>query len=184
MEEKIFEKEYSIPSDLFEKAFTQWQKKFVYPKTYIISFLFLLLAVVYIFSAVKDPQNTIAYVMIALCVGLAAVNWYNPRKIKRSLLEAVKAMSDEFYRMTLCETFIEISTVIPPQDTSDEEKEIFGDDNPETIESTKLYFNSGLKVIEYDEYFIIYQVKESFYIIPKSGFSDEEIEIFRQKNAL
>ena len=46
MEQKIFEKEYSIPYELFEKAFTQWQKKFVYPKTYTISILFLAIAVV------------------------------------------------------------------------------------------------------------------------------------------
>lgn len=184
MEEKIFEKEYSIPSVLFEKAFVQWQKKFVYPKTYIISTLFLILAVVYIISALKAPSDTMAYVMIALCLGLSAVNWYNPKKIKRSLLEAVKSMSDELYRMTLYDTFIEISTIIPPEDTSDSEKEIFGEEPPETIESTRLYFNNGLKIMEYDEYFIIYQVKESFYIIPKSGFSDGELEIFRKKNAL
>lgn len=184
MEEKILEKEYPIPCDLFEKAFSQWQKKFVYPKTYIISILFVILAIIYIISAVKDPSNTMAYVMIALCIGLSAVNWYNPKKIKRSLLEAVSSMSDELYRMTLYDTFIEISTIIPQENEDDPEKEIFGEDPPETVESSKLYFNSGLKIIEYDEYFIAYQAKESFYIIPKSGFSDGELDIFRKKNAL
>lgn len=186
MEQKIFEKEYSIPYELFEKAFTQWQKKFVYPKTYTISILFLAVAVVYIISAVRDPSSVMAYVMTALCLGLSAVNWYNPKKIKRSLLETVRTMSDELYRMTLYDTFIEISTVIPAEDSGENtaEKEIFGDDPPETVESSKLYFNNGLKILEYDEYFIAYQVKELFYIIPKSGFSDGELEIFRKKNAL
>lgn len=186
MEQKIFEKEYPIPYDLFEKAFAQWQKKFVYPRTYIISLLFLILAVVYIISALKDTSNLMAYVMTALCLGLSAVNWYNPKKIKRSLLEAVKSMSDELYRMALYDTFIEISTVMPAENSDENiaEKEIFGDAPPETIESTKLYFNNGLKILEYDEYFIAYQVKETFYIIPKSGFSDGELEIFRKKNAL
>jgi len=186
MEEKIFEKEYAIPSAMFEKAFGQWQKKFVYPRTYIISLLFLVLAVIYIISAVKDSANTMAYVMTALCFALSAINWYNPKKIKRNLMTAVNSMSDELYRMTLYDTFIEISTVIKPEynDENDSEKEIFGDDPPETVGSTKLYFNSGLKIMEYDDYFIAYQVKESFYIIPKSGFSDGELEIFRSKNAL
>ncbi len=93
-------------------------------------------------------------------------------------------MSDELYRMTLYDTFIEISTIIPQESEDDSEKEIFGEDPPETVESSKLYFNNGLKIMEYDEYFIAYQAKESFYIIPKSGFSDGELEIFRKKNAL
>lgn len=183
MEQKIFEKEYSISCELFEKAFGQWQKKFVYPRTYTISILFLAVAVIYIISAVKDPSSTMSYVMTALCVALSAINWYNPKKIKRSLIEAVRGMSDELYRMTLYKTFIEISTIMPSEKSSDE-NEIFGDDPPETVESTKLYFNNGLKILEYDEYFIAYQVKESFYIIPKYCFSDGELEIFRKKNVL
>lgn len=184
MEEKIFQKEYTIPSDMFEKAFTHWQKKFVYPRTYIISTLFLVLSVVYIISAVQEPSNTMAYFMIALCLAIAAINWYNPKKIKRSLIEAIKSMSDELYQMTLYDTFIEINTIIPTEESpeTNAEKELFGDNPPETIESTKLYFNNGLKVLEYDEYFIAYQVKEAFYIIPKSGFSDVELETFRKKN--
>ncbi|MDE5946833.1 MAG: hypothetical protein K2G63_06000 [Oscillospiraceae bacterium] len=193
MEEKILEKEYRIPFEFFEKSFTQWQKKFVYPKTYIISILFLILGVVYIISAVKDSSNVMSYVLSALCLGLSAVNWYNPKKAKTSLLNAVKLMEDETYKMTVFETFIEISTIIQEnsennnldesEDKADEnnEKELFGDELPEVIESSKLYFNNGLKVLEYDEYFIIYQVKELYYVVPKLNFTESELEIFRKK---
>lgn len=187
MEEKILEKEYKIPFEFFEKSFTQWQKKFVYPKTYVISILFLILGVIYIISAVKDSSNIMSYVLSALCLGLSAINWYNPKKAKTSLLNAVKLMEDETYKMTVFETFIEISTIIQeninPDESEDtvDEKEIFGDEPPEVIESSKLYFNNGLKVLEYDEYFIIYQVKELYYVVPKLNFTEDELEIFRKK---
>lgn len=190
MEEKILEKEYKIPFEFFEKSFTQWQKKFVYPKTYVISILFLILGVIYIISAVKDSSNVMSYVLSALCLGLSAVNWYNPKKAKTSLLNAVKLMEDETYKITVFETFIEISTIIqenPENINSDEgedkanEKELFGDEPPEVIESSKLYFNNGLKVLEYDEYFIIYQVKELYYVVPKLNFTEDELETFRKK---
>lgn len=184
MEEKILEKEYKIPFELFEKSFTQWQKKFVYPKTYIVSGLFLVLAVVYIISIIKVPSNKFAYILTALCLALAVINFYNPKKIKRNLLETVKTMEDETYKMTLYETFIEISTLIQSEEQEDDnEKEIFGDSPPETLESTKLYFNNGLKVMEHEEYFIIYQVKELYYVLPKYVFSEEELNTLRTKTS-
>lgn len=183
MEEKILEKEYQIPFELFEKSFTQWQKKFVYPRTHIMSILFLILGVIYIVSIVKEPSNTTAYLLMGACFALAGINWYNPKKVKRTVLETVKSMEDERYRLALYDTCIEISTIIEiePTEESEAEKEIFGDVPEETIESTKLYFNNGLKILEYDEYFIVYQIKEMYYVVPKESFSDEELEIFRKK---
>ena len=64
---------------------------------------------------------------------------------------------------------------------SDHERELFGDKPDEVAESSKLYFNDRLKIVEKDKFFILYQLKELFYVVPKSGFSDDELEIFRKK---
>ena len=36
------------------------------------------------------------------------------------------------------------------------------------------------KILEYDEYFLLMQGKEIFYILPKAGFSEDELEIIRK----
>lgn len=185
MEEKLLEKEYDIPYEIFGEAYKEFQKKYVLPRSYILMGIFLLIGVCYIYSAVKDPDNTLAYILVVACFCMAGINWYNPRRIRRSLMEGIRGIENERYKLSLYDTYLEIATVSVPQDSetaeNDEEKELFGDEPEEIIESSKLYFNNGLRVIEKEDFFMTYQMKEMFYVIPKKNFTQEETDIFRNK---
>ncbi|MBO5383017.1 MAG: YcxB family protein [Ruminococcus sp.] len=190
MEEKFLEKEYNIPYEIFGEAYTDFQKKYVNPRNYILMGIFIALGFVYVYSALKDPNNTIAYLLMVVCFAFAGINWYNPKRIKRSLMEGIRGIENEKYKLELFESHIEISTLVPPEEIeevdennidSDHERELFGDKPDEVAESSKLYFNDRLKIVEKDKFFILYQLKELFYVVPKSGFSDDELEIFRKK---
>jgi hypothetical protein len=129
------------------------------------------------------------------------------------LLEGVREIGDDRYKITLLDTYIEISTLQSPSD-SDEKPEpqkiqesaensespencdvfdtsessggssdenIFPDDASQVIESSKLFFNKGLRIVEKNNFFMLYQVREMFYVVPKSNFSEDEINILRSK---
>ena len=61
------------------------------------------------------------------------------------------------------------------------DENIFPDDASQVIESSKLFFNKGLRIVEKNNFFMLYQVREMFYVVPKSNFSEDEINILRSK---
>lgn len=177
------EKEYNIPFETFRKAYYAFQKKNVLPKSYLFMGLFLVIAVIYIIAAVKDPSNTLAYVLICVCIALAAREWYNPRKIRRNILDAVREenLEDETYKIIVADEFVEIST-LPGEEVADSEPEAEEDeDYQEEIfpEASRLTINNDLSVFEYEEFFLLHVKKQMFYVVPKQGFTDSEIEIIR-----
>lgn len=186
------EKEYTVPPETFEKAYRSYQRKFVYPKSYIFIGLFLLLAAEFIYAAIKQPDNTLVYLLIMVCLAFAFREWHNPRFMRRRLVETVRGMGEVVYKISAGDGFIDISTV------SEESAEDGGEDEDEDEESgeneeyeeyedidglpekTRINTKEGFKSLEYDEYFLLMQDKKIFYILPKTGFSEEELEIIRK----
>lgn len=187
MEEKILEKEYNILYNTFYDAFFAFQKKFVYPRNYVLTGLFLAAGLVYIYSAVKEPKNTLAYILIFVSFALAFTNWITPRRSRKRIMEGIRGIENDRYRFELFDTHIEVSSLLPPEENEEKsedslnEKELFGDEPDEVASSSKLYFNDRLKVIEKEGFFVLYQVKENFYVVPKTEFSEDEIAKIREK---
>ncbi|MBR6070715.1 MAG: YcxB family protein [Ruminococcus sp.] len=180
MEDKyILEKEYSISADTFREAYRAYQKKYVYPKSYIFMTIFLVLSADFIYAAFKDNSNYFAYILIVLCLALAFREWYNPRRIRRSLVETVQEMGDPVYRIGVGDGFVDISTVSAPEGIEDEDGEEESSAEDDAPEPTRIPVDEKMKVLEYSEFFLLLYGKQVFYIVPKKGFTDKECEILR-----
>lgn len=209
MEENYrLEKEYTVPPDIFDKAYKSYQKKFVYLKSYIFMGIFLILAADFVYAAVKSPDNTLVYLLIVVCIALAFREWHNPRFVRRRLYETVCEMGKVVYKIGVGDGFIDISTVDDGTsgDDEDDETEDSGgnaeeasaentedsEENQEALppqaeelmpEKSRLNTKENYSLLEYDEYFLLVQGKEVFYILPKAGFSEDELEIIRKTSA-
>ena len=208
MEENYtLEKEYAVSPDIFDKAYKSYQKKFVYLKSYIFMGIFLLLAADFIWAAAKNPGNTLVYLLIVVCIALAFREWHNPRFIRRRLYETVRDMGKVVYKIGVGDGFIDISTVDDGTSGDDEDgedgdsgknaeeasaekaedTEENDDISPEAEElmpeKSRLNTKENYSLLEYDEYFLFMQGKEVFYILPKAGFSEDELEIIRKTSA-
>ena len=178
----ILEKEYSISADTFREAYRAYQKKYVYLKNYIFMALFLILAADFIYAAFKDTSNYFAYILIVLCLALAFREWYNPRKIRRSLVDTVQEMGDLVYKIGIGDSFVDISTVSAPDDIEDTEDEENETDNSEDAipEPTRIPMDDKMKLLEYNDFFLLLYGKQVFYIIPKKEFNEKECEVIRK----
>lgn len=179
-DEALVKKRYSIPYELFGEAFTVFQKKFVFPKNWIMTGLLLLLAVGNILNIIFGKGDTIGYVLVLVCIALAFINWYNPRKLKRSLMESVKGIENDVYTLTIYPERIVIGTVLEPENEKETEEyeEVFGEiPVKEDIADTEIYLNKNVKVIERKKFFMIYIKRSMFYVVPKETLTKEEIEI-------
>lgn len=184
MEEKI-QREYSIPFELFAKAFTLFQHKFVYPRCWCITVLLGAVIAVYVSAALKDPTNTMTYLLIFACLAVIFIQWFNPRKIRRQLLAAIRELGDETYRLTVEQEQLTIATILPEpeaEEPEEEAREAAGGDGfhdifpeePPRLEDTVIPFGKHVKILETQELFLVYQVRSMFYVIPKDAFSPEE----------
>lgn len=185
MEENYkLEKEYQISPEIFDKAYRSYQKKFVYPKNYIFMALFLILAADFVYAAVKTPENRLVYLLIVVCIALAFREWHNPKFVRKRLSETLKDMGMPVYKIGIGEGFVDISTVEEPEVSDEKEEEYDPADIPDEIdplpEKTRIAVNSDFKLLEYDEYFLLMQGKSVFYILPKEGFSEAELETVRK----
>ena len=179
-DEALVKKRYSIPYELFGEAFTVFQKKFVFPRNRIMSVLLLILAAGNVLNIMYGKGETIGYVLVLVCIALAFINWYNPRKLKRNLMESVKGIENDVYTLTIYPERIVIGTVLEPEKEKEPEEyeEVFGEiPVKEDIADTEIYLNKNVKVIERKNFFIIYIKKSMFYVVPKEPLTQEEIEI-------
>lgn len=179
-DEALVKKRYSIPYELFGEAFTVFQKKFVFPRNRVMSVLLLIFAAGNVLNIMYGKGETIGYVLVLVCIALAFINWYNPRKLKRNLMESVKGIENDVYTLTIYPERIVIGTVLEPEKEKEPEEyeEVFGEiPVKEDIADTEIYLNKNVKVIERKNFFMIYIKKSMFYVVPKEPLTQEEIEI-------
>ena len=202
-EKPALQREYHIPLPMFQEAFRSFQKKYVFPKNAFLSVILAAIAGVYIHAAIKDNTQTMAYILIVICLAMIVTLWYRPLKIRGSLAEALKELENDIYELKLYDDKLTIRTEDAPKPAEANETEepaaqtepesaaaeseteegfqkLFPEtpanaDAPEQIPPTEIYLDSNVKFHEYDTYFIVYLVKQNFYVIPKKDFSESEI---------
>ncbi|MBP0973915.1 MAG: YcxB family protein [Oscillospiraceae bacterium] len=179
----LLEKQYKIPFEMFRSAFIVFQKRFVYPRTYLIMAVLAIVAVVYTICVVYGGENvnrTLYFMIILFCLIMIFFQWFTPLKARRTLMEGVKEIEEDAYKLRIFPEYLEIGTILPPEgeDTADADA-LFDDAPEENISGTRIHYNKGMHVDEYKEFFLIYQQRSMIYVVPKSAFSEEELEVMR-----
>lgn len=165
---------YTISVDEFDKAFLEIQKKYTYPLHAVYTFFTAAIAAYNAYLFVKNPNNNICWVIIAVALGFIFTLWYNPVKRRRSLREALSQIEDDNYVNEIYDDGMTIATV---QKVNPETGE-----TEEAIAPKKIFYETGNVVaIEKNDIFIVYIKKQMFYVIPKSALDEEQIKTLREQ---
>ena len=199
----LLERSYHIPLAMFDDAFRNFQKKYVYPQNFLLTAVLLVIAGVYIHAVIKDNTQTLAYILILTCLAVILVRWYRTLKLRRSVHDALKEVEQDTYALSVFEDGLEIRTEDAPAaeksapeaevpaepENADGEKpdgngfqQLFPEEpaEDEPIPPTEIRFGNGVKIHEYPEYFLVYLVRSNFYVIPKKDFSEDETAQLRK----
>ena len=184
--EPILKRQYHIPIEMFRSAFVAFQRKFVYPRNYVMMGIFLLAGIIYAWQVTQcsEQQRPIYCMIVVFCILMIAFQWYNPRKIRRNLMDAVKEIENDLYECRIYPEYLEIGTILPDEELTEEQEQadaLFEDAPQENFSGTRLHYSKAMKVLEYKEFFIVYMVKVDFYVLPKKAFSEEEIKTLREE---
>ncbi len=178
------EKRYHISFEMFKAAFIAFQRRYVYPRNYLIIAILLIVCVIYTISILQSAaaEQPLYGFVILCCIVMCVFQWYNPRKIRRNLMEAVREIEDDTYILRIYPEYLEIGTLIPEEEQQEEEAsdELFDDTPEEQLSGTRIFYSKAFKITEYKEFFMAYQKRSMFYVIPKKHFSDAELDLLRQ----
>ena len=182
IQENVIEsKRYSVPYEMFGEAYDVFQKKYIYPRNLFLCAMLLIVAIGNIINIVIGNSSTLGYVLVAACFALAAINIYNPKKVRKNLMEQIKGIENDIYTLDVMPERIVIGTVLEPpvEGENEPDEKVFGESlRSEEIEKSDIYVNNSLRVTERADFFLIYIKKSMFYVIPKSAFTDDEVRSF------
>lgn len=165
---------YKISTEMYGEAYRIYQKIFVYPKNYIFQALLLILAVDFGYHAGKDPSNMMAYLLCVVCIAFIFVLWYNPKKMRRSVMDVVREIEGDEYTFTFTENKMFFKT-LPPEHAQDKSGKVVSPAAP-----TELCCTRELRVVERSDFFLICKGKQLFYVLPKYALNDNQAVIFRE----
>lgn len=164
---------YHINYEMYAEAYKSYQKHFIFPKNRIMQLVLLLLAVDFGYHGAVNPDNKLAFFLLALCVAMIFMLWYNPRKIRRSVMDVIREMDKEEYTFSMNTEKMTIRTV-PAESIQDVPSEEISFQPP-----TEIYYSKDIFVLEKYEFFLICRGKQVFYVLPKYALYDDQAEKMR-----
>lgn len=118
--EPVLSFEYDVKNEEEERAFLAFQKKFVYAHNWKITAAFGIVAVLFIVSIVRNPSGYLNWVLAFICLAIIVLTWYNTRRIRKYLMQALKPLEDDKYVFTLYDDSFKIET-LPTEEEKQEE---------------------------------------------------------------
>lgn len=184
---------YTTSSKEYEKAFIAFQKRYVYPKNTVITIIFALVAILYGEQVVRMPSYALGWALMAICAAMIVIIWYNPMRIRKTLVKSIQMIEDDVYVSYLYPDGLVIQTIItedevqenaeiePSQEGSDSEDNQEQEDDTVIPAKKIIYYLDKPDIINREDMFIIYLKKQMFYVIPKSGLSEQDIFILKEQ---
>ena len=171
--EPVLSFEYDVKNEEEERAFIAFQRKFVYAHNWKITAAFGIVAALFIVSIVRNPSGYLNWVLAFICLAIIVPTWYNTRRIRKYLMQALKPLEDDKYVFTLYDDSFKIET-LPTEEEKQEED--FTPVPPRIVD----FEDISLNVLENDEMFIIILKKETIYVLAKRVMNEQQQETLRK----
>lgn len=168
---------YDIKNNEEEEAFIAYQKKYILKSNVLKTVAFGILAILFIYQIVNAPDNFASWLCFVVCLAVIFIVWYNPIKIRKTLMQSLKPLEDDRYIFKLYENKFSIETVIPQEEIDEAIKE--GEEPTKIPPRVFDFSDTGLSVMEKKDMFIIFLKKESIYVLPKRCLTESEIKELR-----
>lgn len=165
---------YDIKNTEEEEAFIAFQKKFIVKSSILKTVAFGILALLFVYQIINAPDNFASWLCMVVCLAVIFIVWYNPIKIRKTLMQSLKPLEDDRYIFKLYENRFSIETIIPQEEIDEAIKE--GEEPTQIPPRVVDLSDTGLSVLEKENMFVIFLKKESIYVLPKRCMTESEIK--------
>ena len=160
--------QYSIAPEEYEKAFSFYQRRYVFWKNWLITGIFVVFSILFLQQMIVDPSYVNGWIALGISVAVIGVSWYNTFRLRRHVVLAVTETRNDVYTTSFTEEDITIRTALSEESDS-------GPMQPRIIS----YALDAPEVFETPDAFILNLRKQLFFVIPKKPLSEEDIAFLR-----
>ena len=189
---------YKSSAETVMEGYKTYQKKYVIKNT-VLKMLLVLLAlassVMMLISSEDGGMMPVLLIMICLCAGIYFIN--EPINSRKKLKSGLSAIECTEYEIEITDRTIKISTVEVPEEEGTEENTVPADEeavsegeNGEEANAedqgppaTIIHLDGAVEIIDKEDMFIICVSKKYIFIVPKSAFKEDELQLAREKLA-
>lgn len=189
---------YKSSAETVMEGYKTYQKKYVIKNT-VLKMLLVLLAlassVMMLISSEDGGMMPVFLIMICLCAGIYFIN--EPINSRKKLKSGLSAIEGTEYEIEITDRTIKISTVEVPEEEGTEENTVTADEeavsegeNGEEANAedqgppaTIIHLDGAVEIIDKEDMFIICVSKKYIFIVPKSAFKEDELQLAREKLA-
>lgn len=190
---------YKSDPETILSGYKTYQKKYVV-KSLVFKMLLVLLALAssIMMLLTTDGTPTMPAMMILICVAIGAYFISEPINNRKKLKKGLEIADGTEYEAVITDRTLKISTVELPKtdetaDNAENEEKIVGESSENTapddaekkdddIPATIIHLDSHIvDFIDRDGMFIVCVKKSYVFIIPKSAFTEEEVQNTREK---
>lgn len=192
----LLELNYDITIDEEDRAFRLFQRLYVFKKNVITTLVFGAVAAIFLFQIITGKSVYLSIGLMSVCLGMIAVTWITPIRVRKMLLVALEALKDDRYIFRLFGKKFEIETIIPQEDEAlakelvaeDKEKgEFEGEEEDEDYEgrikppkSEYKLPSDDMRIVETDDMFLIFISRETFHVLPKRAMTEENLKVLNE----
>ena len=163
----IFEAEYALTPEQAAEGYMLYHNEFVRRGNMKLSLLFATLSVLFLISILFSPRTPMLYVMFFLCILIIVVKWLASAGAKKEAVRAAERVRNDSYKLS----FFSSRMIIKCSELSG--------DTLYTYPPVMIRFEDiDLKVIDYDDLYVLIFRGSMVYTIPKSSFSDRMNDVF------
>lgn len=180
---------YVSNAETILKGYKTFQLRYVL-KNLILKMLLVILALASSIMMLSSDSrdNTVSVFCIMLSIGIGIYFITEPFKNRKNLKNGLAQLEGIEYEAEITDQYIKISTVTdenePVQTEVPEENTDSDDEDPQDneIPATLIHLDSSIvDFIDEEEMFIVCVKKSYVFIIPKSAFTEEEVQKTREK---
>lgn len=185
---------YKSDTETILSGYKIFRKRYVF-KGLIFKLLLVILALAssVMMLMTSDGSSSMPVIMILLCIFIGIYFISQPVINQKNLKKGLDNLDGSEYEVEITDRTVKISTVLSPEDDSleaSEEEKIEENDGEEAAENkenedipaTIIHLDSSIvDFIDHEGMFIICVKKSYVFIIPKSAFTEEEVQAVKEK---
>ncbi len=163
----IFTADYMISPDQMLEGFNLFYHEFIRKSNIRWTILFLILALGFAMSIIIYPDNYVNYLLLLISLSVIALKWITSYSAKKQAHESAGDVKNDNYRLIFYSSRIVI-----------EESELAGDKIYNYPPVMIRFEDIDLKVIDYEQIYVLIFKKDYIYTIPKSSMTEQEQNAF------
>ena len=165
----IFSVEYMLTPDQALDGYMLFYNEFIKKSNIKLTFIMGILSLIFLFSVIISPKGYLNYMLLLMSLSVIALKWLNSESAKKEALMSADDVKNDSYKLDFYNSRILLKA-----------SELTGDKIYNYPPVMIRFEDIDLKVLDYEELYILIFKKNYVYTVPKNAMNDEQNRVFRK----